>query len=64
MAEQFRFCHTPERVRPYVPEGEEEAVEQFYRENPGVAHLELLERPPSWTSVLPEEEEIRGREAD
>lgn len=53
MAEKFRFRHTPEHVRPYVPEGKEESAESFYRENPGAEPLELLQRKPSWMALLP-----------
>ena len=63
MDRKFRFRHTPEYVRPYVPEGKEESAEGFYCENPGGKHLELLQRKPSWMPVLPEmEEDMRGRE--
>ncbi len=65
MGEKFRFRHTPEHIRPYIPEGKEEYAENFYRENPGAQDLELLDRQPSWMTALPEaEEDMHGREAD
>jgi hypothetical protein len=64
MGPKFRFRHTPEHTRPYIPEGKEESAENFYRENPGAKCLELLERTPSWMADLPEAEgDMLGREA-